>query len=69
LEKLEEHIGAPVFVYKHNKLALTRTGERVSHYLCQLFGPDGLGKSVKRKSQAYHRDHRASAEATSSTAI
>lgn len=49
LEKLEEHIGAPVFVYKHNKLALTRTGERVSHYLCQLFGPDGLGKSGEKE--------------------
>ena len=49
LEKLEEHVGAPVFVYKHNKLALTRTGERVSHYLCQLFGPDGLGKDGEKE--------------------
>lgn len=49
LEKLEEHIGAPVFVYKHNKLALTRTGERVSHYLSQLFGPDGLGKAGEKE--------------------
>lgn len=45
LEKLEEHIGAPVFVYKNNKLALTRIGDKVSHYLSQLFGPDGLGKA------------------------
>ncbi|MDU9402594.1 LysR family transcriptional regulator [Pseudomonas sp. zfem004] len=49
LEKLEEHVGAPVFVYKHNKLALTRTGERVSQYLCQLFGPDGLGKDGEKE--------------------
>lgn len=49
LEKLEEHIGAPVFVYRHNKLALTRTGERVSKYLCQLFGSGGLGKAGEKE--------------------
>lgn len=49
LEKLEEHIGAPVFVYKHNKLALTRTGERVSQYLCQLFGLKAWASLVKRR--------------------
>ncbi|MDT3713695.1 LysR family transcriptional regulator [Pseudomonas soli] len=51
LEKLEEHIGAPVFVYKLNKLALTRTGERVSFYLSQLFGPEGLGNAFVTRLQ------------------
>ena len=49
LEKLEEHIGTPLFVYKNNKLSLTRTGERVSQSLCQLFGPDGLGNAGERE--------------------
>ena len=47
MEKLEEHLGAPVFVYKCNKLVLTRTGQKLRDHLSQSFGREALVKSKR----------------------
>lgn len=33
LERLEERLGAPLLVYRHNRLVPTRTGQRLAHWL------------------------------------
>lgn len=49
MEKLEEHLGAPVFVYKCNKLVLTRTGQKLRDHLSQSFGREALVKRGTRE--------------------
>ena len=48
LEVLEDQIGSPIFIYKGNKLILTRTGQRLHDYLITSFGRDTQSKPVSK---------------------
>lgn len=53
LENLEVRLGAPVFVYKQNKLVLTRAGQRLCDHIVSAFRHDRLKGSSERQTSQF----------------
>ena len=53
MENLEVRLGAPVFVYKQNKLVLTRAGQRLCDHIVSAFRHDRLNGSSERQTSQF----------------